>query len=65
MQLKLFNIIRVIKSRRMRGVGRVACMGEIRNTYTILVGNHKGKTPLGRPRPRWEDNIRMYLRERG
>jgi hypothetical protein len=55
----------VIKSRRMRWVGRVARIGERRNAYTILVGKPEGKRPLGRPRRRWKDNIRIYLREIG
>jgi hypothetical protein len=56
-------IIRIIKSRRMRWVGHVARMGEKRNTYRILVGKPEGKRPLGRPRCRWVDNIKMDLRE--
>jgi hypothetical protein len=59
------NIIRQIKSRRMRGAGHVARMEEERNVYRILVGNPKGKRPLGRPRHGWEDGIRMDLREIG
>jgi hypothetical protein len=59
------NIVRVIKSRRMRWVGRVACMGEERGVYGVLVGRLKGKRPLGRPRHRWEDGIKMDLREIG
>jgi len=47
----------------MRWVGHVACTGEMRNVYKILVGKSEGKRPLGRPRHRWEDNIRMDLRE--
>jgi hypothetical protein len=57
------NIVRVIKSRRMRWVGHVARMGEGRGVYSVLVGRPKGKRPLGRPRRRWEDNIKMDLRE--
>jgi hypothetical protein len=53
----------VIKSRRMRWAGLVACMGEERKLYKVLVGNHEGKRPLRRPRNRWEDGIRMDLRE--
>jgi hypothetical protein len=49
----------------MRGVGYVARMGEKRNAYRILMGKLEGKRPLGRPRHRWEDNIRMDLREIG
>jgi hypothetical protein len=55
------NIIRVIKSRRMRWAGHVACMGEGRGAYRILVGRPEGRRPLGRPRRRWEDNIKMDL----
>jgi hypothetical protein len=57
------NIVRVIKSRRMRGAGHVARMGEGRSVYRVLVGRPEGKRPLGRPRRRWEDNIKMDLRE--
>jgi hypothetical protein len=57
--------IRQIKSRRMRWVGQVACIGEGRNVYTVLVGKPEGKRPLGRPRCRWEDGIKMDLREIG
>jgi hypothetical protein len=59
------NIIRVIKSRRMRWAGNVACMGEKRGAYRILVGRPKGRRPLGRPRRRWEDNIKIDLQEVG
>ncbi|KAJ4431719.1 hypothetical protein ANN_20321 [Periplaneta americana] len=59
------HIIRNIKSRRLRWAGHVARMGESRNAYTGLVGRVEGKRPLGRPRRRWEDNIKMYLREVG
>jgi hypothetical protein len=59
------SIIRVIKVRRMRWVGHVACMGEVRGAYNILVGKPEGRRPLGRPRHRWEDNIKMDLREIG
>jgi hypothetical protein len=55
----------MIKSRRMRWAGHVARMGEEMNAYNILVGNLKGKKPLGRPRRRWMDNIKMDLREIG
>jgi hypothetical protein len=57
------NIIKMIKSRRIRWTGHVARMGERRNTYRILVGKPEGKRPLGRPRRRWVDNIKMVLRE--
>jgi hypothetical protein len=59
------SIIRVIKSRRMRWEGYVARMGEKTNAYRILVGKPGGKRPLGRPRRRWVDNIKMDLREVG
>jgi hypothetical protein len=59
------SIIRMIKSRRMRWAWHVARMGEKRNAYRILVGNPEGKRPLGRPRLRWVDNIKMDLREIG
>jgi hypothetical protein len=49
------DIIRQIKSRRMRWAGHVACMGEGRNVYSVLVGKPKGKRPLERPSHRWED----------
>jgi hypothetical protein len=53
------NIVRVIKSRRMRWAGHVARMGERRGVYRVLVGKPVGKRPLGRPRLRWEDNVTM------
>ena len=59
------NIVRVIKSRRMRFAGHVVHMGEKRGVYRVLVGKLEGKRPLGRPRHRWEDNIRMYFQEVG
>ncbi|KAJ4442240.1 hypothetical protein ANN_12106 [Periplaneta americana] len=59
------DIIRNIKSRRLRWAGHVARMGESRNAYRVLVGRPEGKRPLGRPRRRWEDNIKMDLREVG
>jgi hypothetical protein len=59
------NIVRVIKSRRMRWVRRVARMGEGRGVYRVLVGRSKVKRPQGRPNRRWEDNIKMDLREIG
>ncbi|KAJ4449379.1 hypothetical protein ANN_00778 [Periplaneta americana] len=59
------DIIRNIKSRRSKWAGRVARMGESRNAYRVLVGRPEGKRPLGRPRRRWEDNIKMDLREVG
>ena len=59
------NIVRVIKSRRMRWTGHVARMGERRGVYRVLVGKPKGRRPLGRLRCRWEDNIKMDLQEVG
>jgi hypothetical protein len=59
------SIIRIIKSRRMRRAGHVARIGEKRNAYRLLVGKLEGKRPLGRPRRRWVDNIRMELGEMG
>jgi hypothetical protein len=59
------NIVRVIKSRRMRWAGHVARMEEGRGVYGVLVGRPKGMRPLGGPRRRWEDNIKMDLRETG
>ena len=59
------NIVRVIKSRRMRWAGHVARMGEERGAYRILVGKPEGKRPLGRPRRRCVDNMRMDLQEVG
>jgi hypothetical protein len=59
------NIVRVIKSRRMRWAGHVARVGERRGVYRVLVGRPEGKRQLGRPRRRWEDNIKMNLREIG
>jgi hypothetical protein len=59
------SIIRIIKSRRMGWTGHVARMGKKRNTYRLLVGKPMGKRPLGRPRRRWVDNIRMDLGEVG
>jgi hypothetical protein len=59
------NIVMVIKSRRMRWVGHVARMEEGRGVYRVWVGRPEGKRPLGRPRRRWEENIKMGLRETG
>ena len=59
------NIVRVIKTRRVRWVGHVACMRERRGIYRVLVGKPEGKRPLRRPRSRWEDNIKMDLQEVG
>jgi hypothetical protein len=59
------NIVWMIKSRRMRWVGHVAHIGERKGVYRVLVGKPEGKRPLGRPRRRWVDNIRMDLQEEG
>ena len=59
------NIIRNLKSRRLRWTGHVACIEQFRNAYRVLVGKPESKRPLGRPRRRWEDNIKMDLREVG
>jgi hypothetical protein len=59
------NIVRVIKLRRMRWAGHVARMGEGRGVYRVLVGRPEGKRPLGRPRCRWEGNIKMDLTKIG
>jgi hypothetical protein len=61
----LLNIVKVIKSRRMRWAGHVACMGEGRGVYRVLIRRSEGKRPLGRPRCRWEDNIKLDFREIG
>jgi len=55
----------VIKSRSIRWTGHVALMGEMRNAYNILIGKPEWKRPLGRPRHRWKNNIKMHLREIG
>jgi len=60
----LSNIVRV-KSRRMRCAGHVARMGEGRGMHRVLVGKPEGNRPMGRPRSRWEDNIKMDLQEVG
>ena len=57
------NIVRVIKSRRMRWAGHVARMGEERGVYRVLVGKPEGRRPLGIPKRRWVDNTRMDLQE--
>jgi hypothetical protein len=59
------NIFRVIKSRRMRWAGHVARMGEGKGVHSVLVGRPEGKRTLGRHRRRWEDDIKMDLREIG
>jgi hypothetical protein len=59
------DIIRQVKSRRMRWTGYIVRMGEDRKVYKVLVGKPEGKRPLVRPRPRWEDGIRIDLRDIG
>ena len=59
------NIVRVVKLRRMRWAEHVARMGEGRGVYRVLVGKPEGKRPLGRPKRRWEDNIKKDLQEVG
>jgi hypothetical protein len=59
------NIVHVVKSIRMRWAGHVARMGEERGVHRVLVGKPEGKRPLGRPRRRWEDNIKMDDQEVG
>jgi hypothetical protein len=59
------NIVRVIISRSLRWAGHVARMEKTKGVYRVLVGNPEGKRPLGRPRCRWEDNIKLDLREIG
>jgi hypothetical protein len=58
------NIIRMIKSRMTRWAGHVARMGEKRNAYRIVVGKPEGKRPLGRPRRRWVDNVKIDVKKR-
>jgi transcription termination factor 2 len=59
------SIVRVVKSRRMRWAGHVARMGENRGVHRVLVGEPEGNRPLGKPRRRWEDNIKMDVQEVG
>ena len=59
------NVIRSLKSRGLRWIGHVARMEQSRNAYRVLVGKPEGNRPLGRPRRRWEDDIKMDLREVG
>ena len=59
------NIVRVIKSRRMRWTGHVARMGERRGIYRVVMWKPEGKISIGRPRRRWEDNMKMDLQEVG
>ena len=65
MSASLPNIVRVVKSRKMRWAGHVARMGEGRGVHRVLVGKSDGKRPVGRPRRRWEDNIKIDLQEVG
>ena len=59
------NIVRVVKSRRMRWAGHVVRMGDGRVVHRVLIGKPEGKRPLGRPRRRWEDNIKIDFQEMG
>jgi hypothetical protein len=59
------NIIQAIKSQRMRWAWTAACMGERRGAHNVMVRIPEGKRPLGRPRRRWEDNIKIHLQEAG
>jgi hypothetical protein len=59
------NIVRVVKSRRMGWVGKVARMGEERGMHRVVMGKPEGKRPLGRPRGRWEDKIKIDLQDIG
>jgi hypothetical protein len=59
------NNVLMVKSRRMRWAGHLAHMGEGRGVHKVLVGKREGKKPLGRPRPRWEHNIKMDLQAVG
>jgi hypothetical protein len=59
------DTVRVIKARRLRWAGHVARMGEGRGVHSVLVGKPEGKSPLGRPRHRWVDNVKLELRETG
>ena len=57
------SIVRVIKSRRMRWTGHVACVGDRRGVYRVLLGRPEGTGPIGRPRCRWEDNIKTHYKK--
>jgi len=59
------NIVRVIKSRRLRWAGHVTRLGDNSGAYRVLVGKPEGKRPVGRPRPRWDDNSNMDLHDVG
>jgi hypothetical protein len=65
MRLSVPNIVRVVKSRQMRRAGHVARIGEDRGVHRVLVGKPEGKRPLGRPRGRLEDNVKLDLQEVG
>jgi hypothetical protein len=65
MYIMRVHIVRMIKSRRMRWTGQVAIMEEGRGVYRVFVGKSEGRRPLGRPRPGWEDNIKMGLQKVG
>ena len=62
---ELYSLPNIIRNLKSRLAGHVACMEQFRNVYRVLVGKNEGKRPLGRPRHRWEDNIKMDLREVG
>jgi hypothetical protein len=64
-RLQLISLAGIISLNQMRWEGHIARMGETRNAYRILVGKPEGKRPLGRPRHRWVDNIKIDLREVG
>jgi hypothetical protein len=64
-QYSLLNIVRVVKSRRMRWAGDVARMGKNRGVHRMLMGKPEGKRSFGRPRRRWADNIKRDLQEVG
>jgi hypothetical protein len=59
------NFVWVTKSNKMKWTGHVACIGERRGVHRVLVGKPEGRRPLGKPRRRWEDNIKMDLQEVG
>jgi hypothetical protein len=61
----LYSLLRTIRSKRMRWVGHVARMEDMRNAYEVLVETPAGKRPLGRPRHRWEDDIKWILKKYG
>jgi hypothetical protein len=63
--LVFFKLIKKLNSRKVRWAGHVPCMGEKGNAYKVLMGNLRGKRPLGKPRHKWKDIIKMDLREIG